>query len=370
MWKVFLGCGACLAMTAAAGFGLAYADEAEVPLDKLPKVVVDAVKQKYPKAELVKATQDEEDDEIEFEVTVKENGKLIDITLDSDGDIEGLEKELDLKDLPKAVVDALGKRYPKANIESMEAVYEVEDGTEELEFYEVQLKISSGDEIEVQVKSNGTIVDSISEDWTSDFSADKDSLVSTGKNPFFILEPGYQMVFEDDDEKVVKTVMDETKVVDGIECRVVEERETKNGKLVEFSRNYFAISKRTGSVYYFGEDVDDYKNDKVVGHHGTWLAGKDGAQFGLIMPGVPLIYGRFYQEVAPNVAEDRAEIIALGVSIKTPAGQFKNCVKMEETTPLEPNVKEYKVYAPGVGCVQDGDLKLVKYGKVELPKKN
>ena len=370
MWKVFLGCVACVAMTAAAGFGLAYADEVEVPLDKLPKAVADEVKQKFPKAELVKATQDDEDDEIEYEVTVKENGKLIDITLDSEGDIEGMEKELDLKDLPKAVVDAIEKRYSKATIESAEAVYEVDEEEEELEFYEVQLNTSSGDEIEVQVKSDGTIIDSISEDWTSDFSADKDSLVSTGTNPFFILEPGYQMVFEDDDEKVVKTVMNETKVVDGIECRVVEERETKNGKLVEFSRNYFAISKRTGSVYYFGEDVDDYKNDQVVGHHGTWLAGKDGAQFGLVMPGLPLMNGRFYQEVAPKVAEDRAEIIDLGASIKTPAGQFKNCVKMEETTPLEPNVKEYKVYAPGVGCVQDGDLKLVKYGKVELPKKN
>ncbi len=368
MWKVFLSCGACLAMTAVAGSGLAYADEVEVPVDKLPKVVADAVTKKYPKAELVKATKDEEDDEVEYEVTVKENGKLIDITLDSDGDIEGLEKELDLKDLPKSVVDSLGKRFANATLQSVEAVCEVDDGTEELKFYEVQLKASNGDEVEVKVKPDGTIIDSISEDWTSDFSADKDSLTSTGTNPFFILEPGFQTVFEDDDEKVVKTVLDETKVVDGIECRVVEERETKNGKLVEFSRNYFAISKRTGSVYYFGEDVDDYKNDKVVGHHGTWLAGKDGARFGLIMPGVPLIYGRFYQEVAPNVAEDRAEIIALGVSIKTPAGQFKNCVKMEETTPLEPNVKEYKVYAPGVGCVQDGDLKLVKYGKVELPK--
>jgi hypothetical protein len=370
MWKVFLGYGVCLAMTAAAGFRLADADEVEITLDKLPKAVSDAVTKKYPKAELVKATKNEEDDEIEYEVTVKENGKLIDITLDSDGDIEGLEKELDLKDLPKAVVDALEKRHAKATVEAVEAVYEVEDGTEELEFYEVQLKTSNGDEIEIQIKSDGTFIDSISEDWTSDFSADKDSLVSTGKNPFFILEPGYQMVFEDDDEKVVKTVTDETKVVDGIECRVVEERETKNGKLVEFSRNYFAISKRTGSVYYFGEDVDDYKNDKVVGHHGTWLAGKDGAQFGLMMPGLPLMNGRFYQEVAPKVAEDRAEIIGMGVSIKTPAGQFKNCVKMEETTPLEPSVKEYKVYAPGVGCVQDGDLKLVKYGKIELLKKN
>jgi hypothetical protein len=202
------------------------------------------------------------------------------------------------------------------------------------------------------------------DDWTSDFSSDKDTLTSTGKNPYFILEAGYQLVFEDDNERVEKTVLDETKIVDGVECRVLEEREWKKGKLVEVSRNYFAISKRTNNVYYFGEDVDEYKDGKVVGHPGSWLSGKDGAKFGLMMPGVPLIKERYYQEVAPKVALDRAETVALNVSIKTPAGEFKNCVKMEETTPLEPGVKEYKLYAPGVGCVQDGDLKLVKYGKV------
>jgi hypothetical protein len=115
--------------------------------------------------------------------------------------------------------------------------------------------------------------------------------------------------------------------------------------------------------------VDEYKDGKVVGHSGSWLAGRNGAKFGLMMPGVPLLKGRFYQEVAPKVALDRAEIIGLGVTIKTPAGEFKNCLKVEESTPLEPGKKEYKVYAPGVGLVLDGDLKLVKYGRVELPKK-
>jgi len=51
--------------------------------------------------------------------------------------------------------------------------------------------------------------------------------------------------------------------------------------------------------------------------------------------------------------------------VKTPAGEFKNCLKVEETTPLEPNTKEYKYYAPGVGLVREGDLKLVKYGKAK-----
>ena len=68
---------------------------------------------------------------------------------------------------------------------------------------------------------------------------------------------------------------------------MVEERETKDGKLVEVSRNYFAISKRTNSVYYFGEDVDEYKDGKVARHGGSWLAGTGGARFGLLMPGQP-----------------------------------------------------------------------------------
>lgn len=203
-------------------------------------------------------------------------------------------------------------------------------------------------------------------EWTNDFSADKNSLTSTGKNPYFILQPGYQIVFEDDDEKLVKTVLNEKKIIDGVECRVVEERETKNGKLVELSRNYYAISIRTNSVYYFGEDVDEYEEGKIIGHKGSWMSGKDGARFGLMMPGVLLLKGRFYQEVAPKIAEDRAEIVSLGISIKTPAGEFMNCAKFEETTPLEPNTKEFKVYAPDVGCVQDGDLKLVKFGVVDV----
>ena len=63
---------------------------------------------------------------------------------------------------------------------------------------------------------------------------------------------------------------------------------------------------------------------------------------------------------------DRAQILSVTDTIKTPAGEFKNCVRFLETTPLEPDVKDTKVFAPGVGIVQDGQLKLVKHGMVEL----
>ena len=199
--------------------------------------------------------------------------------------------------------------------------------------------------------------------WTSAFDVEPGELVSTGRNPYFVLEPGYQLTLEGGKERLVIAVMNETKTAAGVETRVVEERETDGPDLVEVSRNYYAISKRTNSVFYFGEEVDVYKNGKIVNHEGAWLAGVNGAKFGLMMPGLPLIKARYYQEVAPKVAMDRAEIVSLTETMKTPAGEFTNCLKTEESTPLELLVKESKVYARGVGLIQDGSLKLVKYGK-------
>src|SRR6185295_651437 len=161
------------------------------------------------------------------------------------------------------------------------------------------------------------------------------------------------------------TVLNETKMVDGVETRVVEEYETKGGKVIEVSRNYFALCKRTNSVYYFGEDVDIYKNGKIVGHEGSWLSGEKGAQFGLYMPGLPLVGAKYYQEQAPGVGMDRAEILSTTETVNTKAGEFKNCVKTLETSPLEPDVRDHKIYAPGIGLVQDPSVKLVRYGKAE-----
>jgi hypothetical protein len=202
--------------------------------------------------------------------------------------------------------------------------------------------------------------------WTTDYAVQKGELASTGRNPYFILEPGYYLVLRGGKEEAVVTVLDKTKKVAGVVTRVVEERETHGGRLAEVSRNYFAISKRTNDVFYFGEDVDVYKEGKVVSHEGAWLAGVQGAKFGLLMPGRPLLHARYYQDIAPKVAMDRAENLSVTETVKTPAGEFKNCSKVEETTPLEPG-KEYKYYAPGIGLVQDGSLKLVKYGKAGEP---
>jgi hypothetical protein len=143
---------------------------------------------------------------------------------------------------------------------------------------------------------------------------------------------------------------------------VVEERETEDGELTEVSRNYFAICSQNNSVFYFGEDVDFYEDGEIVNHDGSWLHGQRGARAGLIMPGLPLLGARYFQEVAPGVALDRAEIVDLQASLRTPLRRFTNVLLTEESTPLEPGVTELKFYAPGIGLIRDADLLLVHAG--------
>ena len=209
--------------------------------------------------------------------------------------------------------------------------------------------------------------DQTSQGWMTTFDLKNCDFVSSGENSYFVLEPGYQVILggqEDGEElQLVMTVLNETKVVDGIETRVVEEKESEGGNLVEVSRNYFAICKPTNNAIYFGEDVDMYEDGKIVSHEGAWLAGQNGSKAGMIMPGKAEVGLKYYQEIAPGVAEDRAEIISVNDTLDTPAGTFKQVLKTEETNPLKPGEKEFKFYAPGIGLIQDEAIKLVKYTK-------
>ena len=195
------------------------------------------------------------------------------------------------------------------------------------------------------------------------------TLVPTGSNDFFILEPGFQLTLEGTEKisgtknvKLIITVLDETREVDGVLTRVVEEREWKDDELYEVARNFFAIDEQTGDVFYFGEEVDFYKDGKITNHKGAWLAGEDDATAGLIMPGKPEVGMKYYQEFAPDKAMDRAEVINLDEVLETPAGMFTDCLKTKEGTALNIKEREYKTYAQGIGLIQDQGLLLISYG--------
>jgi hypothetical protein len=181
-------------------------------------------------------------------------------------------------------------------------------------------------------------------------------------NEFFPLVVGTQLVLEGvEDGELIHleiTVLDETEDVAGVTTRVVEETEFVDGELAEISRNFF-VQAADGTVCYFGEDVDIYEGGVVVSHEGEWRAGENGNLPGIFMPSIPDIGMVYSNEFAPGVAEDQAEVIALGEEIDVPAGIFDDTVTVEECNPLEDAEKDIKVFVRGIGIAIDGVTELL-----------
>jgi len=194
-------------------------------------------------------------------------------------------------------------------------------------------------------------------------------------NPLFPLSSLGTKVFEGQDTdpdtgQVIETrlesvVLGKSRKVAGVEVLVLEEKAFADGELIERALDFFA-QHEDGTVYYFGEAVDNYENGRIVNHEGSWLAGKNGAEPGIIMPADPIVGQTFNQENAPGVAQDQSKVLALDETVKTPAGKFKGCAKFEDTNPLDPqSTAEFKWYCPHVGLVRDEDaegfIELVSY---------
>lgn len=191
------------------------------------------------------------------------------------------------------------------------------------------------------------------------FNVPRERLGPTANNPYFPLTPGLTLRYAGGRTTLLRTVLDGTETVDGMLTRVVEDREERNGRPVEISRDHYAADSATNDVFNFGEDVHNYRQGKPVLDSGSWRAGTGGATFGLAMPGHPTVGDRFYEELAPGVALDRAEVVATDETVVTPAGTFEHCVHLKETSELEPSEVSHTWFAPGVGMVKDGDLTLV-----------
>jgi hypothetical protein len=243
--------------------------------------------------------------------------------------------------------------------------------------YETDI-IRDGRKWEVNVAEDGRILSKIREGSTEEdrsakssgaktdqsgyrdtFDVNKASLTPTGNNAYLPIQPGRVLKLVHGNDRLTVSILPGTKTVDGVAAGILEEREEKGGQLIEVSHNYFATDPSTGNVYYFGEDVDNYKEGKIINHESAWLAGEKGARFGLMLPGKPKRGEKFYQEIAPKVALDRVEVVSIDETVKTPAGTFEHCVHLRETTPLEPDVS-HKYYAPGIGMIKDDEFELAE----------
>ena len=175
-------------------------------------------------------------------------------------------------------------------------------------------------------------------------------------HPYFPLEPGTQWTFRETDEKgtvvnVVVTVSSETReITNGIEAAVVRDTVTEDGELVEDTLDWYA-QDGDGNVWYLGEDTAEFENGKLTSREGAWEAGVDGALPGIIMPADPAVGMSYRQEYYEGKAEDNGEVLALDQQAEVKAGHFGDVLMTADTIALEPDILEYKLYAPGVGVV-------------------
>jgi Ca2+-binding RTX toxin-like protein len=176
-------------------------------------------------------------------------------------------------------------------------------------------------------------------------------------NPYFILRPGTTFVYENKDENSVDTmtVTRRTVVIDGVTCVVVHDTETANGLLIEDTFDWFAQDS-AGNVWYFGEDTHEFEpgNPVPISDEGSWEAGVDGAEAGIIMKADPQVGDRYQQEFAPGIAEDYAKVLSLDAAVSSPYGSSDEALKTKDVNPLDPSV-EHKYYIPGVGNVLTTD---------------
>jgi ABC-type glycerol-3-phosphate transport system substrate-binding protein len=175
-------------------------------------------------------------------------------------------------------------------------------------------------------------------------------------NPYWPMAVGSKWVYREFDsegteQKVVVTVTDKTKrIANGVEARVVRDVVTEDGVPTEVTDDWYAQDAE-GNIWYMGEDTTEYEDGKPVSKSGSFEAGVDGAEPGIILPADPQPGMTYRQEYYEGEAEDLGSIVALGEQAEVPAGHYEDVLMTRDTNPLEPKVLEFKFYAPDVGPV-------------------
>ena len=176
-------------------------------------------------------------------------------------------------------------------------------------------------------------------------------------NPYYPLTPGTTLVYKGVRDGRSQTdrvfVTDRTRQIQGVDAMVVRDVATHRDTLIEKTFDWFAQDDQ-GNVWYLGEDTKEYdRHGHVTSTEGSWEAGVNGAQPGIIMEANPQPPDGYRQEFLAGHAEDQAWILHRGGSLQVPHGRVHQVLRTMEWTRLEPNVVDQKYYAPGLGIVYE-----------------
>ena len=195
-------------------------------------------------------------------------------------------------------------------------------------------------------------------------------------NPYWPMKPGTRWTYrnveagEPPQEIVIVVTTDTKKLANGITARVVRDTARSEGQIIEDTLDWYAQDS-DGNVWYMGEDTAEFEEGKIVSRDGSWEAGADGALPGIMLPAQPQVGQKYRQEYKKGEAEDNGEVLATNHLVEVEAGRYKDALVTMDTSTIEPDVVEYKFYAPGVGPLLALDIsggasreELIKVDKV------
>jgi hypothetical protein len=175
-------------------------------------------------------------------------------------------------------------------------------------------------------------------------------------NPYWPMRPGSHWVYREvengEAQRVDVTVTNQTKTLEGIEARVVHDRVSRNGETLEDTFDWYAQDS-DGNLWYLGEDTAEYENGKLKTREGSWAAGVDGAEPGIVVPAHPKQGQSYREEYYAGHAEDGAEVLSVKSQVQVPFGRYRNAMLTRNFSTIEPTVEEMKLYARGVGPVME-----------------
>ena len=170
-------------------------------------------------------------------------------------------------------------------------------------------------------------------------------------NPFMPLAPGNTWVYQDAEGVTdTVTVTNQTITIEDVECVIVKDIAREGNKILESTKDYFAQDV-DGNVWYFGENTKEFLEGGGVSFAGTWRAGVDNAEAGIIMLADPQVGDSYFEENAPGVAVDEAKVLSTTASATVPVGRFRGCLETLNTSALLPGDEEPIFYAAGLGNV-------------------
>jgi hypothetical protein len=281
-------------------------------------------------------------------------------------------------DLPKPVQETILKNGGQAG-SVVDKESEVKDG---LAVYEAGVKDKDGNVRDLVITADGKLVE-IKTDDAADLAAERAArakkVLAAVKfthpteitNPYLPLSSLKQDILEGTEdgkktriERTAKPDLHKTFKVgeQTIEALVIEDRAYEDGNLAEVALDYFAQDDN-GTVYYLGEEVDEYKDGKIISHDGSWMLGKDTPVPGVIMPAKPKLGDKFRSEDVSAEIGEIDEIVSMSEDVNVPAGAYKDCLKIKES--LADGTTEFKYYAKGIGAIRevphDGDELLISH---------